>query len=658
MPVAYGALLVGGSHIRLRRIRAINFGTQSLPAECFVITTGWSFALVNDAVDCVVEDWIVEQPALNNAGMTTTIGVGAVEQGSGLYWYPRACAIRNCLVDCEHKVNPIGISAITFSGTTATVTTQADHGRAVNDWVRIAGALVNGSLSNPFNGSFQITSATSTTFQYTMASTPAANPVGEMWVDRFSSHYVAISSVSKSGTGPFTVTIVTATPHFRVPGGNVVTGNVTVGGLPSNILNGAFTISQAVDAVTLKYLVTTDPGTPDASQGNAFIGVSFQGPGADGGTAAVVEGNRVFNCRVGNYNDTGSTRDSIVRNNHFRSVVSGPYRNFGTVDGNGDIPLVSLVYSTGTNRVVATTSKPHGVRVNDSVIISGDTSPDASHFNGGFQIAAVTSTAPFTFEYPPNGTPTGQPQGNHGYGTDDRPFIRNAVRQRLLNSLTSALESGVLVATAESSYPQHGIEVGDSVYVSKASLDPYNGFFQVTGFVPAVPGVSNEKFKYVLPSDPGASSPSGYYGRLWQTKKLVIENNLIELIPSINPYGPPVGISLYQQFDSGSQFVFTQVIIRGNVIRQVDNLSDPTLRPLGIRLFNCQNAIVEDNVIDLDTSTPLRQFKSNPIRSFNNQKSSGVVLQFAEEDVNGNFLRMAADLSLTTAIEDVALLSL
>ena len=99
-------------------------------------------------------------------------------------------------------------------------------------------------------------------------------------------------------------------------------------------------------------------------------------------------------------------------------------------------------------------------------------------------------------------------------------------------------------------------------------------------------------------------------------------------------------------------------IVRNNHFRAVDNLSDPTLLPIGIRLFNCQNAIVEDNVIDLDTSTPLRQFNSKPVKSFNNQTSSGTVLQFAEENSGGVYLRVAADLSLTTELEDVTLLSL
>ena len=160
---------------------------------------------VPEVVDCLIEDCICEQPSINNIFVTTVINISAGERSTdGVTTYHRACVIRNCVVDCEYKVNPVPISQITFAGTPpiATVTTRLPHGRVANDWVRISGAIVNGLADNPFNGSFQIANPSSTTFQYTMPATPAAAPVGDMWVGRFSSHYVPISNMSRSGTGP------------------------------------------------------------------------------------------------------------------------------------------------------------------------------------------------------------------------------------------------------------------------------------------------------------------------------------------------------------------------------------------------------------------------------------------------------------------------
>jgi hypothetical protein len=227
-PIACAGIMASGAHLRYRRVRVIHFGSLKAGYECFALWSAGAHPNAGvESVDCVIEDCIVEHPAINQAEMTTCIHMGseAIKQGPGIgiQGYHRASVIRNCLVDCEFKFNPVAISQLTRSGSTATATTLRPHGRAVDDWVRIAGALVNGSLDNPFNGSFQITSATSTTFQYTMIATPAANASGDIWLDRFSSHLVPNTSCTVNPSGPnWIVAITTQTPHFRVPGNNVL----------------------------------------------------------------------------------------------------------------------------------------------------------------------------------------------------------------------------------------------------------------------------------------------------------------------------------------------------------------------------------------------------------------------------------------------------
>src|SRR5436853_201148 len=64
----------------------------------------------------------------------------------------------------------VAISTITFSSTTATVTTSTAHGYSTNDWVEISGVD-----QLPYDGLFHITVTDSTHFTYTMASSPGAN---------------------------------------------------------------------------------------------------------------------------------------------------------------------------------------------------------------------------------------------------------------------------------------------------------------------------------------------------------------------------------------------------------------------------------------------------------------------------------------------------
>src|SRR3990167_6818942 len=65
------------------------------------------------------------------------------------------------------------VSTLTRSGTTATATTAAAHGYASNDYVTIAGAGQEG-----YNGTYQITVTGDTTFDYTVAGTPATPATG------------------------------------------------------------------------------------------------------------------------------------------------------------------------------------------------------------------------------------------------------------------------------------------------------------------------------------------------------------------------------------------------------------------------------------------------------------------------------------------------
>ena len=62
------------------------------------------------------------------------------------------------------------ISSITNVGTTATLTTAADHGLATGDRITVSGAT-----PSAYNGSFTVTVTTSTAFTYTMLSTPGGS---------------------------------------------------------------------------------------------------------------------------------------------------------------------------------------------------------------------------------------------------------------------------------------------------------------------------------------------------------------------------------------------------------------------------------------------------------------------------------------------------
>jgi len=331
----------------------------------------------------------------------------------------------------------------------------------------------------------------------------------------------------------------------------------------------------------LKYKVSADPTT--AILGAGSIGVTFQALGIDGGTAAVAEGNRIFNCATaGPYHDFWSSKDFIARNNYGRAVLFGPYQNMGSVNAGPGFP--PYLHATGV----------------------------------GVHPTHVGTTATFTTQY------------------------------------------------------NHGLQVGQAINISHVRLggseqNPYNGYFSVDS-IPEVNGVPQlNKFTYKMNSDPGADAddfpppaPIPEYAVLWQTRSQIIENNVIEMSPPVNNFWRSRAISMARFLgdpDIGVQKVYPRVLIRNNVIRHVDGTTDsPLYSPSwAIYAVSCGYALIEENVIDLDTSVPIHQESNTLVSYFNNTDSGGKLIQGVDYTQPDNPVKLS---ELTTAVEDANLLAI
>lgn len=110
--VTCDAVVVNGTHNRLRRLRVINFGAQTISpiqVQCFPLYLGTYQLPINQpavsGVADVIEDCIVEQPGLNNALETSCLSVVTGELGE-IMPYGRGGVIRNCWVNCEVQGKP------------------------------------------------------------------------------------------------------------------------------------------------------------------------------------------------------------------------------------------------------------------------------------------------------------------------------------------------------------------------------------------------------------------------------------------------------------------------------------------------------------------------------------------------------------------------
>jgi hypothetical protein len=399
--LACGAIAVPGSHTRIRRIRAINFGTQTPGAECFVLSSAGAHPdQPEQGVDCLIEDCIVEEPSRNNARETTCIIMSAgARLADGVTAYHRACVIRNCFVNSEYATDPVAIDSIVQEANQiAMATMRGPHGRKPDDWIVVSGAVENGKQSRHFNGSFKVTSIDAENRRLLWFNYYGANPApatGTMFLDRYSSHEVRVLHSSTQGNE---VTLQSITPHNRKPGDTILLWGNDAG------VGGPFVVAEVPDPYRFTFETTNAPPSGDAMS----IGPLFQAISADAGTAAVVAGNRVIHCRTGGpYHDTYSTRDLLTRDNFHHDVFGGPAQALAGLSGlqpGGQPPAVpidlnSFAVSTVGGKWIVTVhvsspGVPHDVIHGDVVRI---VSPPG--YSGNFQVVKVIDDQTFQYGY-------------------------------------------------------------------------------------------------------------------------------------------------------------------------------------------------------------------------------------------------------------------
>lgn len=358
--VACGAIALRGGcrHVRIRRVRAIHFGSKApgtvengYYVENFVFyvaaTPPPAVETHGDTYDCVYEDCVAETPGPNNVHNSTIFHFGGAEtpqdpehptEFGGRVSYHRGCVIRRCYVNADYA---------------------------------------EGVPSLP----------------------------------------VAVQSITPVQGQNRQFTLVTNTPHFRRAGDNVRLSGVLLDGKSKNVFNWAHPIDAFDPAKPKELLFTLPDPVPEGLtdwdsektivSSGATVGVPYFALSADNGTATVVEGNWFFNCSMGGpYHDTGSTKDLTIRDNYYHNVQFGPVQNMGLIsqadsDNNPVRPAASLTRGGPGNRTATPEHAPHGLSAGEAVVIrfahvrgNPTVSP---YFNGPFHVDQVLSATQFTY---------------------------------------------------------------------------------------------------------------------------------------------------------------------------------------------------------------------------------------------------------------------
>jgi hypothetical protein len=186
-----------------------------------------------------------------------------------------------------------------------------------------------------------------------------------------------------------------------------------------NTFNGAHEIESVSSDVELVFTLRQPPSPAppgfhewlpgeEILPDKASLGVPYFALSADNGVAAVVEGNRVYNCSTGGpYHDTGSTKDLTIRDNYYHNVYFGPVQNMGLISqaAGRDTPArpaENLTRGGSGNRTATLATPqlaPHGLSVGEAVVIANAFvgGHASEYFNGHFYVAQVLSGTQFTY---------------------------------------------------------------------------------------------------------------------------------------------------------------------------------------------------------------------------------------------------------------------
>jgi len=121
----------------------------------------------------------------------------------------------------------------------------------------------------------------------------------------------------------------------------------------------------------------------------------------------------------------------------------------------------------------------------------------------------------------------------------------------------------------------------------------------------------------------------------------------------------PIGVTAYG-YESPAPYIFPQMVVRENLMRTVDGkTSQATINgdfAYGVNLDSVENAIVEENIVDLGNPNQIQHLWSLNVNSLNNTTASGKLLR-GHSRTPPEILNQKDD-ELATLIEDAMVLSL
>lgn len=502
------AIALNGSHTCIRRVKAINWGTETASAECFVLAVGGvhpDLLYGSSFTNGVIEDCICVQPHENNLRETTVIHCFGSDNPFDHRWaFNQSPVLRRNFVDCGFSGGRssfiLTVKTLARSGAVATCETYRPHGRETGQRTTIA-RTSDSSHSGLWFGYFTVTKVDDYRFTYTMAGTPTESAVTGVGVIVGTGFQALSMGGSRSGLvednivrnawvgGPYQDTY-----HTREV---VVRRNLYQNVGTAHYTNMGKLSEGPKDIESIQMVSPTKAEVTITNHGLAngeFVNVR---------KVSKIEYNAVSR-EVQNRTDDTFEYESLV------GLVSGASGGIVERTNAG----ISTVAHIGSGTAEATTSINHQLGQGDRIKVSNATQSSTdftpkNEYNGLFEITTVPAAN--KFRYLTNGVPSGN--------------AFNSTYQRAWGVDRLVVEDNVIELREAFSY-EYGFPIAIAV-LDEALID------ETTGLPPFVHGeivIRRNVIRFVGGAVNSALNALGIY--LTGAKSIVIEENIVDLANS------------------------------------------------------------------------------------------------------------------------------
>jgi hypothetical protein len=215
----------------------------------------------------------------------------------------------------------------------------------------------------------------------------------------------------------------------------------------------------------------------------------------------------------------------------------------------------------------------------------------------------------------------------------------NPTTPTTLNTLVRSSPSTIALATTSAN--PHNLQAGERIKIGGTGNVP--GEFKGVFVIKDVPAANQFRYQMLFAPTQDAPSSEATMQKVFGLNKLLVEGNNVELAAG-STAAAAIQVHDGEPASQTPDCVHGDIAVRGNTVRYVDGLFDPSYTGYAIEMNGVKNLAVRDNVVDCAPANPIRNRRCGSVTYFNNKTAAGALVQGVNVDQsNKKYDELATD---------------